>query len=157
MSVKKISSRFTVFNKRIFPALWFGFLAFFLVAAIFTGAVEQGLMFLVVPLGMAVFGFFLMKKLVWDLADEVYDCGDSLLVRNRGEEDTIALSNIMNVSASTHMNPPRVTLRLVTPSKFGSEVAFSPVIGMTLNPFARNQVAEDLIVRVDEARSKRRV
>jgi hypothetical protein len=157
MAVKKISSSLTVFNKKIFPVLWFGSLAFFVVAAIFTGGVEKGLMFLVVPIVMAVFGHFLMKKLVWDLADEVYDCGDGLLVRNRGEEDVIALSNVMNVSASTSMNPPRVTLRLVTPSKFGSEVVFSPVIGFTLNPFARNQVAEDLIVRVDQARSRRRI
>lgn len=92
-----------------------------------------------------------------DLADEVYDCGDSLLIRNRSKEDTIALSNIMNVSASTYMNPPRVTLRLVTPSKFGSEVAFSPIVGFTLNPFAKNRVTENLIVRVDQARSRRAV
>jgi hypothetical protein len=98
-----------------------------------------------------------MKKLFWDLADEVYDCGDSLLIRNRGEEERVSLSNIMNVSISPVMNPPRVTLRLVTPSKFGNEVAFLPIVGFTLNPFAKNQVVEDLIVRVDQARSKRAV
>jgi hypothetical protein len=109
----------------------------------------------VVPLFMAAFGFFLMKKLVWDLVDEVYDCGDFLLIRNRGEEDKVSLSNVMNVNASTHMNPPRITLRLVSPGKFGTEIPFSPLTGFTLNPFAKNKVAEDLIVRVDQARSKR--
>ena len=104
-----------------------------------------------------VFGYFLMKKLVWDLVDEVYDCGDFLLVKNRDEEERIALSNIMNVNASTYINPPRITLRLVNPSKFGSEVAFSPITGFKLNPFAKNAVAEDLIVRVYQARSKRAV
>jgi hypothetical protein len=61
----------------------------------------------------------------------------------------------MNVSASTNMNPPRITLRLVQPGKFGSELAFSPTMSFTLNPFAKSGVAEDLIVRVDKARSRR--
>jgi hypothetical protein len=157
VAVTKISSRLTTFNKRIFPAIWFGFLAIFIVIAGLMGAIETDFMFIVGPILMAVFGFYLMKKLIWDLVDEVYDCGDSLLIRNKGKEDRIALSNIMNVSASTYMNPPRVSLRLVTPSKFGSEVAFSPIVGFTLNPFAKNQVTEDLIVRVHQARSKRAV
>ena len=61
----------------------------------------------------------------------------------------------MNVSASTMVNPPRVTLRLVQPGKFGSEVVFSPKTGFTLNPFAKSEVAEDLIERVDRARRYR--
>jgi len=93
-----------------------------------------------------------MRKLVWDLVDEVYDGGDYLLVRNGGKEDRVALSNIMNVSASTMTNPPRVTLRLSTPGRFGDEIVFSPIKPITLNLFARNKIADDLIVRVDRAR-----
>jgi len=122
-----------------------------------TGAIEKDPVFVFGPAIMAVFGYLLMKKLVWDLVDEVYDCGDFLLVRNRGNEERVQLSNIMNVSASILVNPPRITLRLANPGKFGSEVAFSPVIGFTLNPFAKSVVAEDLIMRVDRARSKRSV
>jgi hypothetical protein len=155
--VTRISSRFTGFNKKIFHALWFGFLAFFLVTSAFSGAYKKDMWFIVIPILMAVFGFFLLKKLVWDLVDEVYDYGDFLLIKNRGEEDRIALSNIMNVNATTYMNPPRITLRLVNPSKFESEITFSPIIGFKLNPFAKNEVAEDLIVRVDQARSRRAV
>ena len=153
----KISSSLTFFNKKVFPALWFGFLAFFVVKATLTGIVEKAPMSVVIPVFMAVIGFFVMKKLVWDLADEVYDCGDFLLVRNRGEEDRVPLSNVMNVNASTYVNPPRITLRLVTPGRFGNEIAFSPIAGVRLNPFAKNKIAEDLIVRVDRARSKRTV
>jgi hypothetical protein len=36
-------------------------------------------MFVVMPIFMAAFGFFIMKKLVWDLIDEVYDEGATLL------------------------------------------------------------------------------
>lgn len=61
----KISSRYTTFNKKIFPTIWFGFLAFFVVTTTYTGALEKDFMFLVVPILMAVFGFFLMRKLVW--------------------------------------------------------------------------------------------
>jgi hypothetical protein len=153
----KISSRWTSFHKKGFPVIWFGFLAFFLATSVVGGPAEADLMFVAVPIGMAIFGYFLMKKLVWDLADEVYDCGESLLIRNRGSEERIALSNIMNVNVSTHMNPQRVTLRLVKPGAFGDEVAFSPVAKPSLNPFAKNPVAEDLIVRVDRARTKRAV
>jgi len=104
---------------------------------------------------MGVLGFFMMKKLVWDLVDEVYDDQDSLLIRNRGEEERIALSNIMNVSTTMLMNPRRTTLRLVKPGKFGDEISFTPVAGFSLNPFAKNQVTEDLIVRVYKARANR--
>lgn len=104
---------------------------------------------------MAVFGFFLMKKLVWDLIDEVYDGGDFLLIKNKSKEERIALSNIMNVSASTNMNPPRITLRLVAPVRLGKEISFSPKFKFSINPFAKNEIAEDLIVRVDKARSNR--
>ena len=152
MGMTKISSGLTYFNKKVFPALWFGFLAFFLAIAALTGIVEKAPISVAIPVFMAVVGFFVMKTMVWDLADEVYDCGDSLLVRLRGEEERIALSNVMNVSAPTFGNPPSVTLKLVTPSKFGIEVAFCPIVGFTFNPFAKNEVIEDLIVRVDQAR-----
>jgi hypothetical protein len=154
--MNKISAKI-FFTKTIFPLFWFGFLAFFLVVSIKGGAYKQSLMFLLMPCFMAFFGYFLMKKLVWDLVDEVYDCGDFLMIKNRGMEDKIQLSNIMNLSASTNMNPPRITLRLTSPSKFGKEIAFSPTRPFSLNPFAKNPLVEDLMVRVDQARSKRAV
>ena len=153
----RISSSWTRFNKNTFPILWHGFVAFFLVTAILSGAVAQDLRFLVIPILMALFGFFIMKKLKLDLVDEVYDCGDTLLIKNRGEEALVPLSNIMNVSESTYMNPSRITLRLIKPGAFGSEIAFSPVTGFRLNPFAKNQVAEDLILRVHQAKAGRAV
>ena len=139
--------------------LWFGFLAFFVSMGLSGSGRPTSRLFplLVVPILMAIFGFFLMKKLVWDLMDEVYDCGDYLLVRNGAEEDTVPLTNIMNVSATMLINPPRITLKLVNPGKFGKEIAFSPIRRFTLNPFAKDKVSEDLISRVDQARSRRAV
>ena len=151
----KISSGYTAFMKKGFPVFWFGFIALFVAIALSRSGVRADPMLLIAPCALAVFGYFIFKKLVFDLVDEVYDCGDYLLIRNGGEEDHLALSNVMNVNSSTYTNPPRITLRLVNPGKFGSEVAFSPVRKFTLNPFKPNPVAEDLIVRVDKARSRR--
>jgi hypothetical protein len=103
---------------------------------------------------MGVFGFFLFRRLVWDLADEVLDAGDHLLVKRRGTEERISIANIMNVSVSSYVNPIRVSLRLVKPGKLGPVIAFTPQAPFTLNPFAKNRVAEDLIVRVHRERTR---
>lgn len=154
--MKKISSGSTVFYKKVFPLIWFGFLGVFVVSILFEGVAQEGQwMFLITPIIMAVIGFFVMKKLIWNLVDEVQDCGDYLLIRNGSDEERLPLSNIMNVSASTNTNPPRITLRLVRPGRFGTEVSFSPPHKFSFNPFAKNAVAEDLMVRVDQARTRR--
>ncbi len=138
--------------------MWFGFLALFLGAAFLGGAAGAWQWpFIVTPGFMALIGYLVMKNLVWDLVDEVYDCGEFLLIRNRGTEEHLPLSNIMNVSMSTSLNPPRLSLRLVMPGQLGPEIVFSPVRPFSLNPFARNPIADDLMVRVDRARSKRPV
>jgi hypothetical protein len=76
--VKRISSNFTGSNKKIFPAIWFGFLFLFLATSTIAGAYKKDVFFLVIPVLMAIVGYFVMKKLVWDLVDEVYDYGDFL-------------------------------------------------------------------------------
>ncbi|HEX5126530.1 MAG TPA: hypothetical protein VFW00_07300 [Rhodocyclaceae bacterium] len=153
--MKKISSGSLFITKKIFPIVWFGFLTFFVIQSLALGAHKESYLFLLVPCLMGVFGYFMMKKIVWDLVDEAYDCGDYLLFRNGKLEDRVLLSDIMNVSASTMVNPPRITLRLRKPSKFGTEISFSPMSRRSLNPFRKNAIAEDLIVRVDQARLKR--
>lgn len=151
----KISTASTFVSKKLLPLVWFGFLVLFIVVATTSGSFREHPWMLLAPCAVVAFGFLVMKKRVFDLVDEVYDCGDSLLVRNRGEEERVALANIMNVNASMNMNPPRITLRLVEPGKFGGEIAFSPIGGFSFNPLARNKIAEDLIDRVHRARSTR--
>ena len=60
----KISSKATFLYKRIFPIFWFGFLAVFLAISLFSGATRDDWMFLVVPCVMAIFGFFLFRRLL---------------------------------------------------------------------------------------------
>ena len=147
----RISSRLTLYSKRVFPAVWFGFLALF----IFTSLAASGghglpPAVLIVPLFMAVFGYFLMKKLVFDLVDEVWDDGTELVVKNRGHSERIPLANIMNVSYVTLTNPPRLTLTLRTPGLLGNEITFSPPARWV--PFARSPIVDRLIERIDAAR-----
>ena len=151
----RISSKRTWFLKKAFPVLWFGILAVTLAVGLFAGMQRVDLAFFAVPLLMAVVGFVVMRKFVWDLADEVFDCGDALLVRKGDREERISLSNIINVSMTVAVNPPRLTLRLDKPGRFGNEVVFSPETRFGLNPFAKNRIAEDLIVRADRARVDR--
>ena len=152
-----ISSKQTFFTKRIFPAIWLGGVALFLffggVANVPHASSPGNVMFLLVPAFMLVFGFLLFRKLLWDLADEVQDGGDYLLVRKGAIEKRIPLADIFNVSMSQFTNPKRITLRLRSPCEWGDEIAFIPKMpAFRLNPFARNAVAEDLMRRVDQAR-----
>jgi hypothetical protein len=153
--MRRISSRGTFFTKRVFPAFWFAFLLLFIGIPYFVnqnGHQPPFFPFVVMPLVMIAFGFFIMKKLVFDLVDEVWEDGDALLVKNRGQEERIPLSNIKNVSYSPYMNPPRVTLSLRTSSVFGDHITFGAPI--RLIPFSTSPLIGDLIERVDAARQK---
>jgi len=152
--MKKISSALTFFFKRVFPVLWFGLLALaFLVAAtiLFSGK-KIDVMSLAVPVILAILGYFLMKNMVFDLADEVWDAGDSIVLRNKGIEVRIPLADIINISYSVLTNPPRVTLSLREPSRLGKELSFSPPLCWF--PFQKSPLVLDLISRVDEARRR---
>jgi hypothetical protein len=154
--MRRISSKATFFNKRIFPVVWFGFIALFIAVPLLVGQRQNStplVPFLLFPAIMAVVGFFVMKKLVFDLADEVWDDGDSLLVKNGGQEQRIPLGDIKNVSYSPYMNPPRVTLLLRRPTVFGDQITFSAPIRIV--PFSTNPIIDDLIERIDAARQKR--
>src|SRR5450432_334273 len=108
--MKVISSGSTFFLKRVFPALWLGIIASALVVMIGTGAAQKVPAALVGPVFMLVLGFFIFRKLLWDLADEVRDGGDFLVVRRGSIEERIALADISNVSMTQLVNPQRLSL-----------------------------------------------
>ncbi len=149
-SMKKISGS-TFYFKKVFPSIWFGFLVFFLFVSLASGAAEESIMFLAVPVLMAVFGFFFFKKLLWDLADEVYDEGESLLFRRGGKEQRVQLQDIINISYSQMNSPKRVVLQVRTEGAIGKELAFNPPTRS--NPFSKNPIITELIERVDRARN----
>jgi hypothetical protein len=151
--MQRISSRMTFFYKRVFPFVMFGFFLLPIAVPLAKDGVLP-LPFIIFPIGMIGFGYLILRKLVFDLVDEVWDAGEALIVRNKNQEDRIPLSVIMNVDYSPMVNPPRVTLTLRTPSIFGDTVTFMAPVRFV--PFARSPIVDDLIRRIDAARMRKR-
>ena len=153
--MRRISSRSTFVYKRIFPLLFFGIVSLF-IAFVIVGGLRSGqnppLPVLIVPVLAAACIYFVMKRLIFDLVDEVLDAGDALIVRNRGQEDRIALSDITNVNYTPLVSPPRVTLSLRRASVFGAEVTFCAPTRFV--PFSSSPVINELIQRIDAARQR---
>ena len=158
--MRRLSSSSTYFYKRIFPVLWFGFLLVFLAMA-WWGTQhartfvqpEQTVPFLLMPVFMAGVGFFIYRKLIHDLVDEVWLDGDWLVVKNRDEQRRVALSDVMNVNASTMTNPRRITVMLRTDSRFGRNITFMPASPRGfMSAFKPDPIAAELIERVDALR-----
>jgi hypothetical protein len=153
--MKKISTPYMGAFK-IFPYAFFGFIAIFLILALQLGAWEKDRSFVVVPGIMAVAGWFFMKTALSNLMDEVFDCGEYLLVRRRGMEERVALADIINVDFTTHQPPARITLTLARPGPFGSRIAFAVPARIYLHPVPRSEIADELIARAHAARSAQR-
>src|SRR5215813_1358269 len=120
--MQRISSSATFLHKRIFPITWFGGVLAFMVFGgheMLRSPGVQSLPFLLIPAAMLVVGYVIMRLLVFDLVDEVLDAGDALLIRNGSEQEQVPLADIVNVSYSQFVNPPRVTLSLRHPGVFG--------------------------------------
>jgi hypothetical protein len=84
-----ISSKMTFFYKRVFPIIWFGVLAVLFLVGLIKGLADpfSNLPFLIVPIVMAIFGYQFMKRITFNLVDQVFDLGDALLVRGGGQEE----------------------------------------------------------------------
>ena len=100
---------------------------------------------------MSFMGFMLLKKMVWDLADEVYDNGDSLVFRKGRIEQIVRLKDIINIDY-THMgSPERVVVHTREKGTIGNELAFS--VPMRLNFFKKDPYVRELIDRVDKSKN----
>jgi hypothetical protein len=156
--MRRISSGLTFYYKRVFPVIWFGGAAviagFGAYAAIANPSAKGfGPFWIVMPI-ILFLGYRFLKKFVFDLVDEVWDDGDSLLVKNQGQEERIPLGDIKNVNYASTMNPPRVVLSVRRKTLLGEQIAFcAPVY---LVPFSSSPVINKLIERVAAAREKQR-
>lgn len=154
--MKRLSSKTIYLYKIVFPIFWFGFLGFFMLTTLFQNPKSTGsdavalVMPIIMPLIMAAFGYFIMKKLVFDLINEVYDEGTSLFFRNGQKEVRVNLNEIKNVSYSVMVSPPRVTISLRRITELGDELSFSPPVSFI--PFKKNPDIVELIDRIDRAR-----
>lgn len=153
--MEKISSNLTFLTKRILPVLML------VPLAAMAGLAVTGRGHLTWYLAASVFVavlFYEWRIYFAGVADEVYDRGGSLLIRNRGAELSLPLANITGLDVVRPASPPRVTLHLNGKSrgrqeKFGDRISFLPKTRLSINPLAKNAVVEDLIARVNRARA----
>ena len=111
--MRPLSSKMTFYYKRVSPVIFFGVVLLmfgFGLISVLRDRQVSNVPFLIVLLLLAVFAYRFMKKSVFNLADEVLDAGNTLVVRSGGQEERIALSDIKNVNYSPYMSPPQVTL-----------------------------------------------
>lgn len=150
----RISSGTTYFYKRVFPAIWFGLVGVFVCLGgsrvFLRQQIAQSLTFIGMLLFVSLVCYMIMRSFIFDLVDEVWDDGDSLVVRNKGIEQRFRMSAFKNVNYTRFTNPPRVTLSLGKASVFGMEIAFIPP--MRLFQYSMPPIAGDLIERIDAAR-----
>lgn len=157
MNMQRISSRQTFFLKRLFPVFWVAIVvvSFLLVTtASLRSSKPVPVEVWIAPLFMLAVGYVLMRYLVLDLMDEVWDAGDQLIVKNRGEEARIPLTDVVNVDFQWLTNPNRITLTLRQPCRFGKVVTFCPK-GIYVFPFSKNPTAGDLVGRVEALRQQK--
>ncbi|HXY95845.1 MAG TPA: hypothetical protein VEH00_02645 [Steroidobacteraceae bacterium] len=157
LSGKRISSRNTFFQKRVLPYLLFGVIALGVALPLLLtrgNANAPPWPVFAAPLAVAIIIYVVLKKLVFDLADEVWDEGDALRVRFGEDQERIPLAEIINLSYSGITNPPRITLTLRTAGRFGREVSFSPQQSVLSPLFRPNPLVNELIERVDAARRR---
>ncbi len=106
----------------------------------------------ILPIFFIIFGYFVMKKFIWDLIDEVYDEGSSLFFKQGNKELRINLEDIKNVSYSSFSNPERVTLSLRHQTVLGDKISFLPKMNISLTK--KKSEIEYLIDRIDKVNSR---
>lgn len=161
--MRRLSSSMTFFYKWVFPVIWLGLVGFGIVTGFFSEHVGQhpppDPMVVVIPIFMFVFGFFLFRRLLGGLVDEVTLDGDTLIVKKGDEQLRVSLAEVINVNSLNAVNPRRISLRLRNNTRLGRDIDFIPAgrrplrfLGMTrLDP-----LAEELIDRIDALRRSTR-
>ncbi len=143
-------SRTSFILKWLFPVFWFGILGISAIGALLVEGASIAAV--IMPVVMMVLGYFVMKLFIWDLADEVFDYGEYLVVRKGDLEQKIPLGDIVNVNYMSMSSPPRITILCRTLGPLGTEIAFMGPI--TFNPFKKPELVVDLIERVDRERRR---
>ncbi|MGM0564514.1 MAG: hypothetical protein ACQES2_09295 [Pseudomonadota bacterium] len=120
--MKKISGS-TLYVKSIFPGIWFGLLAiFFFLGLLFwliSGTAQELIKALFLFGLMGVFGYIFFHKITEDLADEVYDEGESLLFRKGSEEQRVKFEEINKIRLGFRRPQETIVLHFRTEGALG--------------------------------------
>jgi len=124
---RRLSSRWTLFHKVIFPVAWIGLFlvgtALLFLAPTDAGSDVRPLRWVFVVITVA--GAWLMLSMTLPLKH--VDVGSaSFFVRDRSREIEIPFTAVARVTGSRFVNPPRITLHLREPSELGDRIVFLP-------------------------------
>jgi hypothetical protein len=154
--VQVISFKNTALFKR---GIWLSAVALILFVAA-PAALEGGLRRNPLPSAIAIgilcaaLAFFFWKTQIHRLVDEVLDCGEHLKVRRGRTEETIPFSQVSAAEVSSSGGFHRITILLLSVSKFGLRIEFLPQASLWSNLGAIKQVALDLTRRAQEFRAR---
>ena len=128
-NARRISSPLTQWYKKMFPVFWIA-ITFLMVAELvflnFYAREKPPILVDLIPVLMAAIGVCIMRWLIGNLNDQVWDASDRLIVVNRGASRDIPLSSIVNVSHTVFTDPLCIRLTLRNADKALDEVTFCP-------------------------------
>lgn len=152
--MKKISSNWTVFYKYGFPTIWLGvLLMIFGTSSLAAYHANKFYWENLLPMVMMVIvGLVIMKFTIFGLVNEVYDTGNSLLVKTKGQEIKISYVDIVNINQTIMMNPQRATVMLYRSNiLLGKQFSFIPVKSKSFfGAFTANKEITELTYKIDE-------
>jgi hypothetical protein len=153
----KTISKPLIFVRYVVPFIVLIFITVGMIASIKTGEYRKSIIVVIVPILMTILTFYVFKKFVWDLVDEVVDNGEAISVCKGDVTIDIKITDIINVSYAMMQNPPRVTLKLGIETVLGREISFCPDEPGFALIRTKSVIAEDLIQRIELARQRSKV
>jgi hypothetical protein len=126
--MSRISSSVTFLYKLV-PTIFLGSLmvvvAGLLLAAIVSRAFPLEPMMIALFLAPAFLAYLIIRLRVRGVVDEVLDVGDALIIRDRDQEERVALSEVGDITYSPWPGLPlRATLCVRRPTIFGTQIPF---------------------------------
>jgi len=153
--MKRLSTQYyNYIALKAFPYLFCGVIGVMMFLSIFSLGWRKSIGNIVTSVALITVGTLMWWINTNGLADEVFDLGDHLLVRQNNEEARVPLADIVNVNFNVLPRPGRITLTLDKPCKLGSEIVFMPPPDIYINAFPKNPIAQDLLARSILAREK---
>ena len=140
--MRKVSASAS-YLRNVFPILWFG--GFLFVSMNIFGDPTLSNDGGYAAIAVAIIGCVLSRMLALKLMDEVYDDGDSLLVRRNGQEQRIYLYQVKKIST----NNAWISLKTTSEGKIGNKASF--VLTPRLFHFTKHPYYIELKKRIGSA------
>lgn len=149
--MKKISGEM-VLIKKLYPAFVFSIFGISIALGLSGGITKENGFGLLVLIGASIYTFLSFKRLLWDLADEVFDCGDSLIFLKSGTKTKVMLSDITHVEYNHSHSPERVKVFVNTSNANKYEFVFCPEGKWKLSWRDKNPLVLELIDRIEQSK-----